>query len=276
MTDQRLHPANARVAHESLRGTVDGVAFTQGISRSVAVPVLDLQVTADAARGSRDRQRLMGDLVNVLEDVDGRSFVVCPDGYVGYVDSTGLSDSVATTHFVSTMATHAFQDEDFKSTTRFHLPFGARLRVQAERQKFYETDVGYVPKKHLRPMDRPFEDPATIAQMHFGVPYLWGGNSTLGIDCSGLIQAALSACGINCPADSDMQCDDLGTALADDAKLQRGDLIFWKGHVGMMVDAETLIHANAHHMACRYEPFDQACLRIETQGDGPVQVRKRL
>ena len=126
----------------------------------------------------------------------------------------------------------------------------------------------------MRGLERPFSDPATVAQLHFGVPYLWGGNSTLGIDCSGLVAAALRACDIACPADSDMQQQVLGRPF--EGEYERGDLLFWKGHVGMMVDPETLIHANAHHMATAYEPIERAILRIAAQGDGPVIARRRL
>ncbi len=175
---------------------------------------------------------------------------------------------------MATLATHAYAAEDFKSPDLAHLPFGARVTVTDERRKFYETDAGFVPKKHLRGLDRPMSDPVTVAQLHFGVPYLWGGNSSLGLDCSGLVSAGLRACGIICPADSDMQRDALGSDVA--GPFQRGDLVFWKGHVGLMVDPDTLIHANAHHMATVYEPIESAILRIEAQGDGPVIATKRL
>ena len=128
----------------------------------------------------------------------------------------------------------------------------------------------------MRPLDRPFSDPVTIAQLFFGTPYLWGGNSGLGIDCSGLVQAALRACAVPCPGDSDMQLDDLGAEIPAGASLARGDLMFWKGHVGMMVDADVMLHANAHHMATAYEPIADATLRIKAQGDGDVIGRKRL
>lgn len=227
---------------------------------------------------TRDRQLLIGETVTLLESDQFYSFILRDDGYVGYVKLGALTDAGPTgvTHRVATLGTHAYEEETFKSQMSFHLPFDARVKVIDERQKFFETDLGFIPKKHLRPLDRPFDDPATIAQLHFNVPYLWGGNSTLGIDCSGLIQAALTACNIPCPGDSDMQCDQLGHDIPENAPLQRGDIIFWKGHVGMMVDETTLIHANAHHMACRYEPIDQAILRIDAQGDGPVIRRARL
>lgn len=241
-----------------------------GVEQYVLAAVVDL----NDAKGARQRQLLRGAGVKAY-DVNGDTTLVQDEsGYVGWVATSYLGAAQEQTHRVGTLATHAYTAEDFKSEPVMHLPFGARLRVLDERRKFFETDVGFVPKSHLRPLDRPFEDPATIAQLHFGVPYLWGGNSTLGLDCSGLITASLNACGIACPGDSDMQQEALGYDVTGDHR--RGDIIFWDGHVGMMVDDETLIHANAHHMATRYEPIANAIIRIEAQGDGPVTARKRL
>lgn len=273
--DRRLWPANDRVASDALRGQVDGIDFVNGAARQVAVPVADLR---SAPRGNRDRQLQMGQAVCIFDTRDGWSFVQSDlDGYCGYVENALLGENAAPTHRISTRATHIYSLEDFKSAERSSLSFGASVAVVDERRKFFEiAGGGFIPKKHLRPLDRPFNDPATLAQLHFGTPYLWGGNSSFGIDCSGLIQAALIACSIDCPADSDQQMTALGADIPDGEPLQRNDILFWTGHVGLMVDADTMIHANAHHMAVAYEPIMDAIVRIEAQGDGPVIARKRL
>lgn len=270
MTDRRLTPANGRVAAMHLAGQVGADRFVSGWPMVLLRPITDL---CAAPGGPRDRQLLRGATVTVFEDHADWSFVQAADGYVGYVPTDRLGPPVSHSHFVSTPATHAYSAEDFKSPEIMALPLGARVTVLDERRKFFETDVGFVPKRHLRALDRPFTDPATVAQMHFGVPYLWGGNTTRGTDCSGLVSASLTLCAIGCPGDSDMQ-QALGQDF-DDAP-RRGDLMFWKGHVAMMVDDLTLIHANAHHMAVAYEPLEQAILRIDAQGDGPVTARRRL
>lgn len=274
MSDRRLTPANGRVAARHLQGQVEAEVFVAGEPASIGQTVVDLCATP---AGKRDRQLLMGATVTVYERRDGWAFVQAKqDGYVGYVREAALSAPATPTHRVATPATHAYEGESFKSKDLLHLPFGATLTVTAERQKMFETPLGYIPKKHLRPLEKPLKDPATVAQLYFGVPYLWGGNSTLGVDCSGLVQAAYHACGHLCQGDSDLQRDGLGQFLPDHAALQRGDLIFWKGHVAMMVDSETMIHANAHHMATVYEGLEQATLRIKAQGDGDILARKRV
>lgn len=271
MSDRRLTAANGRVAARHLAGQIVAERYVAGAPAMVAAPLVELCASPD---GPRDRQLLLGAEVTVFEDRAGWSFAQAADGYVGYLRSDMLTEVAAPSHFVGSAATHTYTDADFKSPDLHHLSFGARVTVLDERHKFFETNVGFVPKSHLRGLERPFSDPATVAQLHFGVPYLWGGNSTLGIDCSGLIAAALRACDIACPADSDMQQQVLGRPF--EGEYERGDLLFWKGHVGMMVDPETLIHANAHHMATAYEPIERAILRIAAQGDGPVIARRRL
>ena len=273
MSDRRLTPANGRVAASHLHGHVDAAAFVDGDRMQVVWPLVDLRAAPD---GPRDRQLLRGAGVTLYERRDGWAFVQAQaDGYVGYVPEEALGTAEVPTHRVATAGTHAYAAESFKSADLMHLSFGAQVRVMDERHKMFETDAGFIPKKHLRPLDRPFADPVTVAQLFFGTPYLWGGNSRLGVDCSGLVQAALLACDRTCPGDSDLQMVEVGETLAPDAPLRRGDLVFWKGHVGMMVDSDVMIHANAHHMAVAYEPLEAAITRIAAQGDGEVLVRKR-
>ena len=269
--DRRLTPANGRVAASHLKGDVAAEAFVDPAPAAIAADIVDL---CDSPNGRRDRQLLLGAPVGVFERRDGWAFIQAEDGYVGYVDEAALCPHQTPTHFVGTQATHAYAQEDFKSDAVMALAFGARVTVLDERRRFFETNAGFVPKSHLRRLEQKFADPATIAQLHFGVPYLWGGNSTRGIDCSGLVSAATWACGIPCPGDSDLQLDQVGTPVTQPNR--RADLVFWKGHVGMMVDETTLIHANAHHMAVQYEKLESAILRIKAQGGGLPLAYKRL
>ncbi|WP_090111696.1 C40 family peptidase [Limimaricola pyoseonensis] len=270
--DRRLTPANGRVAALELQGRVEAERFVAPMAARVARPVLDLLA---APGGARERQLLSGEAVELFETREGWAFVrAARDGYCGYVAAEALAEPRDATHIVATPATHLYAEADIKSPDLAHLSFGSRVTVTNELKTLFETPEGFIPKKHLREVDRPFQDPVTVAQMFFGTPYLWGGNSKLGIDCSGLVQAALLACGIPCPGDSDLQ-QALGRDVDGEAP-ERGDLWFWKGHVAMLVDPETIIHANGHAMAVTYEDARKAALRIEAQGDGPVTHRRRL
>lgn len=269
--DRRVTPWSGRAAALSLKGQVEAETFTDGRPMRVAVPVEDLRPAPGALR---HRQVPFGTAVTLYDRQDGWSFVQSArDGYVGWLRTGALAAPRAATHRVAVPATHLYEAEDFRSADRLHLSFGSEVTVTAERRKFWETPEGFLPKPHLRPLDRPFSDPVNVAQLFFGVPYLWGGNSVLGIDCSGLAQAAHLACAIPCPGDSDMQ-QALGQEAQGDPR--RGDLWFWKGHVALVVDGDTIIHANAHHMAVAYEPIRAALARIEAQGDGGVIARRRL
>jgi cell wall-associated NlpC family hydrolase len=267
--DRRLTPANGRVAAARLIGQVVADRFTEGEARTVALPVADLLA---APGGARDRQLVFGEGVIVYDTDDSWAFVEARrDGYVGYLAAHALRDHVQATHAVSAPASHLYPTPNLKRTEAMRLSFGARLRIVSASGEFFETDQGlFVPKPHIRPANRPFADPATAAQLLFGVPYLWGGNSVWGIDCSGLVQAALIAAGFPCPGDSDLQAAGAGQPLDPRATMARGDLVFWPGHVAMAVDGDTLIHANAHHMSVAYEPLAAAVARI-----GAPTLRRR-
>ncbi len=275
MSDRRLTPANGRVAARRLEGVAAADRFVDGELRQVGLPVADLLHAPD---GRRERQLLYGETVAVYEDRDGFAFVeAMRDGYVGYVDREVLEVATEATHVVGVPATHLYPAADLKRRELAGLSFGSRLRIVSAAGGFFETDRGvFVPKPHVRPANRPFADPVTVAQMFFGAPYLWGGNSIRGIDCSGLVQAAMLASGHACPGDSDLQEVALGAAVPADDPVRRGDLFFWTGHVAFAVDGETLIHANGHHMAVAYEPIAEAINRIVAQGGGPVTSRRRL
>ena len=271
--DRRTTAANGRVAAADLEGIIEAAAYVAGTKAFVATPVVDL---LKSPSGPRDRQLLLGAKVRVFEDRQGWSFIQAADGYVGYVASSALDDRAAEpTHRVIARATHAYERGDFKSPDRASLPFGAAVAVYRIDGRYAETSLGFVPLVHLGPAIDLFSDPVEVARLHLGAPYLWGGNSTFGLDCSGLVQAALLACGIPCPGDSDMQSLDVGHPLSENDALQSGDLIFWKGHVAMMTGPDRMIHANATHMAVVEEDFQAACARITADGDGDIIARRR-
>lgn len=276
MMDPRRTPANDRVAAARLRGVVDAPSFQEGTPASVSKPLVDL---LREPGGARDRQLCMGETVLIYEQFDGWAFVeVTRDGYVGYISVRDIGDAPDATHRVTARSTHLYESPDFKTPEKAAISFGALINlVGPVNERFAETGAGlYIPTAHLSLIDEVESDPVAVAERLLGTPYLWGGNSSFGTDCSGLVQMACLACGIECPGDADMQEQELGVPLFQDAPLQRGDLLFWDGHVAWMADADTLIHANAFYMATAYEPLEPALARIEAQGDGPVTTRKRL
>ena len=177
------------------------------------------------------------------------------DGYVGWLSANALGKpGAAATHKVAVPRTLGFPGPDIKLPPAAALPMGARLAIVRQDERFAVTANGWhLPAVHLAPIKARRPDFVAVAEEFLRTPYLWGGKTSLGIDCSGLVQVALQAAGIACPRDSDMQELALGK-LSSLAELRRGDLVFWKGHVAIARDGETLLHANAHHMAVAIEP----------------------
>lgn len=272
-TGRRRLPFNGTTALSHLRGQVDAAQFTDGEAASIGVPIAPLWRTE---AGGLDKDLIYGEPLTVIARGPKASFVQSRlDAYCGYTPNSALAPPIKATHRVSARSTHLYPKPDFKAPPRESLTCGSLVSVSVITGPFAEIPGGWVPLQHICALDAPAKDPVAIAEDFLGTPYLWGGNSGWGIDCSGLVQVAHLGCGLACPRDSDMQEAEFGTQLPEGTPLQRGDLVFWKGHVGMMRDAQTLLHANAHHMAVASEPLAQAIARIASKEFGAVTAFKR-
>jgi cell wall-associated NlpC family hydrolase len=222
-------------------------------------------------------QLVFGERFDVLAAGDGWGFGRARrDGYVGWVELAALGEvGPEPTHWVSATGAHAFSEPSIKTVPRHRLSLNALVAVEAEEGRFLRiAGSGWVVREHLSPLGAWASDPATVAERFLGVPYLWGGRDGLGLDCSGLVQQAHYACGRWVPRDTDQQAA-VGQAITR-AELRRNDLVFWRGHVGMMLDGQRLLHANAYHMAVAIEPLDEAVVRIEAAGNGAPTAFRRL
>ena len=264
MTDRRLHRAANGVAHDSLRGSLDGVRFVQGDWHRIVTAVAELCASPN---GARDRQLMLGARFCVLTRADDWVFGFNEDdGYCGWLLATELGADRAVTHAVASPGTHLYPAADMKMHEVMALSQGVQLQVTGQNGSFAQTPLGFVPANHLRPLDQPLTDRVAVARGFLGAPYLWGGNTRAGLDCSALIQIAWHACGLTCPADSDQQMGMLGQNIPE-ADLAPGDLIFWPGHVAMISASGRMIHANAHHMAVVEEDYAGAVARIAAKGE---------
>jgi cell wall-associated NlpC family hydrolase len=279
MDDPRLTPARGDLAAKHLEGKVVAKRFVAGeefeISEAVAplrcAPSPDAELATQAIKGERA----------TIYDRNGEGWAwgqLNSDGYVGWIPDRALTKPAGKpTHKVTALRTFAFPGPSIKLPPADTLVMGTMITVMREEGPFAVTREGwFLPRQHVGLIDSLVPDFVGVAEQFVGTPYLWGGKSSLGIDCSGLVQVSLNAAGTGCPRDSDMQQDGLGRALdPTEAKtLRRGDLIFWKGHVAIVRDADTIVHANAHHMATVIENAREAIARIKAAGSEITAIKR--
>jgi hypothetical protein len=269
--DKRLLPANERVGWVGAKPRCDVPNLVKGTVKVVTDSFVNI---LSSPNGVRIRQLLYGSRFRVLEEKDNFSFGFSEsDGYVGYIESTSLGKKgQSLTHWVSALATHVYAKPDIKKEYRKVLSFGSKLEIESATVDFFKTtDGGYIPKVHLKEIGTFYSDPAKVAEKFLDVPYLWGGNSCWGIDCSGIIQMALSSCSIICPGDSDQQ-EASFEQIPTTVNFNRNDLIFWDGHVALIISSSHLIHANAFNMSVKVELIEKVIERIKFKGDGDFRL----
>lgn len=277
--DRRLNAFREDLADAALRDTVQAKRYVDGTPARIGRPVVPVRSSPDPTR-ARDTEFLFGEPITVFEESDGWAWAQSRhDGYVGYIDAdTVLTEAPEPTHRVTALRTHAYPAADLKRFAITALSIGSRVTVVDHEGAWYRiADGTWIPSAHVVPLGQGAGDPAAEALRFLEAPYLWGGRSSEGLDCSALIQFALDASGIPCPRDTDMQEKALGRFLDPmTSRLARGDLVFWPGHVGMMIDETRIVHTNATDMATRIWNLDTLTAHIERIEDNPIRAMKRL
>lgn len=275
--DRRLHAARPDLADEALRGRVDAQQFTAGQEAFVRVEAADLRPRADASLGL-DTQLLFGERVTCFERRDGWAWVKNHrDGYVGYLDEDDLGPPPADpTHEVRALRTFRYPRPDLKAPILGALSITSPVHVIERQAGFASIEAGgWVFERHLAPLQDKDPDPVATALGFLGLPYRWGGRSSMGLDCSALVQLALHRAGVACPRDSDMQRD-LGVEVDPTAPPERGDVVLFHGHVALALDAEHVVHATAHGMCVRTEPLAEVIARLQAETQRGILAVRRV
>ena len=278
--DPRLNVYRPDLADLRLEGIVEAERFVTGTEARIAVPVASLRRAPDHSAGV-DTELLFGDALTVFEREHGWAWAQAGrDGYVGYADETAIAMAQANpTHVVGVARTFAYPDADLKSPHLMALSMGSELAVTAfeeARGTRYATLAtgGHVIARHIRPIADRCDDYVSVAEALAGTPYLWGGASAFGVDCSGLVQLSMRMCGRTVPRDTDMQAGSIGETVNPAAGLRRGDLAFWNGHVAIMRDDRNIVHADGRTMLVSREPLAGAIGRIGRLHGEPTGYRR--
>ena len=283
MLDRRLNAYRPDLADERLSGKVEASRFTAGTQMQVSASVLDLRAEPRPDSGPQT-QIIFGDMVRVFEEQDGWSWVQAErDGYTGYVSAASLEMPGAdATHMVIVPRTFIYPGSDLRFPHTKALSLGSRVRIAGSAETrgtqyaLLENGEALI-ATHLAPLDQHAADYVAVAETLLHTPYLWGGTSGFGIDCSGIVQLSMWVSGRQVLRDSDMQQNTLGEIIEPDAdysNLKRGDLVFWKGHVAICAAADMLIHASGHTMTVTMEPLHDAIKRIAYLYDLPTLIRR--
>lgn len=272
--DPRINAFRPDIADVALAGTLFAPHYAAPMPRMAAAATMMRKAAAHDSEAVS--QLLPGEDFATLDVAGGWAWgYSLHDHYVGYVPADHLITAVEPTHRVTARETLVFAGPSIKAPATGTLPFGARIRGTVG-ETFLESDVGFIHRRHVAPLAELAADPVTVAETFLGSPYLWGGRGAGGIDCSGLVQVVLAACGVPAPRDTDMQREALGTLLPEEARLRRGDIVNFPGHVGLMADETNLLHANAHWMSVVVEPLADVVARLEHSYDRPILSRRRI
>jgi cell wall-associated NlpC family hydrolase len=273
--DPRLTPLRDGIASRALEGIVRAEVYLDPTPKSCMVAAAGIHRAPDAASEQMD-QLLFGEVFEVIEEEGAWLWGQAKrDGYVGFVRATALgAPPPEPTHRIAAVRTYAFAAPSIKAQASGPYSMNALVAVEAEEGRLAKVaGAGWMTASHLAPVGCFETDMAGVAERFLGAPYLWGGRESLGLDCSGLVQQALFACGQACPRDADQQAG-LGRAISP-GEFARGDLVFWPGHVAIGLGEGLIVHANGHHMAVAVEPLETAIARIDAAGVGPPTAWRR-